>query len=179
MTRTIFSIAVLCAAVFTPARAARAQVDLKSLTKQAQTGNVAAESLLGELYTSGRGVPQNDEEAAKWLRKAADQGDVDAEYDLGYLFQHGKGVRQDDSQAAAWYTKAAEKGNDWADVNLGFLYERGRGVKQDYAEAARLYRDAAEQRFRPGRVQPGSGLRARAWRGSGQRRGGQVVPEGG
>ena len=65
MTKSILPMALICAVAFIPAHAVRAQADLKSLTKQAQAGNVSAESLLGELYTSGRGVPQDEAQAAK------------------------------------------------------------------------------------------------------------------
>ena len=37
------------------------------------------------MYDKGKGVPQNDLEAAKWYRLAAEQGDAAAQYTLGLL----------------------------------------------------------------------------------------------
>lgn len=39
-----------------------------------QEAHVQAQYKLGEMYANGRGVPQDDGEAAKWYRKAAEQG---------------------------------------------------------------------------------------------------------
>jgi TPR repeat protein len=39
--------------------------------KLAFRGHVKAQGCLGEMYLSGKGVPQDYAEAAKWLRKAA------------------------------------------------------------------------------------------------------------
>ena len=40
----------------------------------AEQGNADAQSNLGLMYESGRGVPQDYKEAIKWYRLAADQG---------------------------------------------------------------------------------------------------------
>jgi TPR repeat protein len=53
-------------------------------------GIAAAQNNLGEMYQSGRGVPQrSDTEALKWYRLAADQGYARAQYDLGILYEVG------------------------------------------------------------------------------------------
>jgi hypothetical protein len=48
------------------------------------------------MFDKGRGVPQSDVEAARWLRKAADQGDADAQSNLGNMLDQGRGVAQSD-----------------------------------------------------------------------------------
>jgi TPR repeat protein len=71
------------------------------------------------LYDDGRGVPQDNLQAASWYRKAAEQGNADAQYSLGRLYYEGRGVPQDYAQAAAWHRKAAEQGDAVAQGSLG------------------------------------------------------------
>jgi TPR repeat protein len=68
----------------------------------AERGNVAAQSYLGFLFETGRGVPQNYTEAAMWYRRAAEQGDTRAQYSLGLLYDRGFGVPQDIVEASKW-----------------------------------------------------------------------------
>ena len=41
---------------------------------------------------NGRGVPEDDAEAARWYRLAADQGHAIAQHILGIMYAHGEGV---------------------------------------------------------------------------------------
>jgi uncharacterized protein len=45
----------------------------KPLAKQ---GNAIAQTILGVMYSEGKGVPKNEETAVKWYRLAAEQGDA-------------------------------------------------------------------------------------------------------
>src|SRR5438309_10370783 len=99
------------------------QADLSSLKKNAESGDVKAEYLLGWSYMNGTQVPQDYTEAAKWYRKAAAQGSADAEFGLGFLYEQGKGVPQDYRQAVAHYTTAAKRGHATAQNNLASMYE--------------------------------------------------------
>ena len=120
----------------------------------AEQGNATAQSLLGAMYFKGLGVPQDDAEAARWLRLAAEQGDADAQLIIGTMYRTGRGVPQDDAEAARWFRKAAEQGHADAQVNLGAMYGLGLGVPRDDATAhmwlnlaaAQGSADAAEQR---------------------------------
>jgi len=58
----------------------------------AERGTASAQYSLGSIYLSGRGLPRDYKEAAKWLRKAADHGEADAQSDLGYMYAEGRGV---------------------------------------------------------------------------------------
>ena len=87
------------------------------------------------MYINGRGVPQDNVQAALWLRKAAEQGNRNAQVVLGGLYSDGQGVPQDNTRAVFWYRKAAEQGDDYAQYHLGGLYDKGRSIPQDYAEA--------------------------------------------
>jgi TPR repeat protein len=68
----------------------------------AERGNAAAQSYLGFLFETGRGVPQNYTEAAMWYRRAAEQGDSLAQYSLGLLYDKGFGVPRDIIEASKW-----------------------------------------------------------------------------
>ena len=68
----------------------------------AERGNAPAQSYLGFLFETGRGVPQNYTEAAMWYRRAAEQGDSRAQYSLGLLYDRGHGVPQDIVEASKW-----------------------------------------------------------------------------
>ena len=104
-----------------------------------------AQFILGGMYVTGRGVPQDDAEAVAWYRRAAEQGHALAQSNLGAMYDQGRGVPQDDAEAVAWYRRAAEQGHALAQSNLGAMYDQGRGVPQDDAEAVAWYRRAAEQ----------------------------------
>ena len=68
----------------------------------AERGNATAQTHLGFLFETGRGVPQNYTEAAMWYRRAAEQGDSRAQYSLGLLYDRGQGVPQDIIEASKW-----------------------------------------------------------------------------
>jgi TPR repeat protein len=72
----------------------------------AEQGNPAAQSYLGFMFETGRGVPQNYTEAAMWYRRAAEQGDSPAQYSLGLLYDRGQGVPRDIVEASKWLNLA-------------------------------------------------------------------------
>ena len=113
--------------------------------KAAEHGNILGQNNLGQMYLNGRGVKQNDAQAAHWYRKAVEQGSELGQILLGFMYEHGRGVVQDPVEAARLYRKAAEQGVDIARVYLANIYKSGPGVKQNDAQAAHWYREAAEQ----------------------------------
>jgi TPR repeat protein len=68
----------------------------------AEQGVPAAQSYLGFMFETGRGVPQNYTDAAMWYRRAAEQGDSLAQYSLGLLYDKGFGVPRDIVEASKW-----------------------------------------------------------------------------
>ena len=122
--------------------AAQALADLRA---SAEAGDAEAQFILGGIYITGVGVPQDAAEAVAWYRRAAEQGHARAQYNLGGMYREGVGVPQDAAEAVAWYRRAAEQGHATAQNNLGAMYDQGRGVPQDAAEAVAWYRRAAEQ----------------------------------
>ncbi len=105
-----------------------------------------AEFMLGMLYDSGKGVPQDQAAAASWYRRAAEQNHLAAQLFLGVLLYSGQGVKQDVAEAAHWFQMPADSGNDKAQFYLGAMYERGAGVRQNTTEAVRWLTRSAAQR---------------------------------
>jgi TPR repeat protein len=100
---------------------------------------------LGNMYREGKGVQQDNTQAAAWYRKAADQGDAAAQFNLGLMYLHGEGVQQDFKQALAWCQRAADQGMAKAQCCLGVMYHDGEGVQQDSKQAAAWCQRAADQ----------------------------------
>ena len=113
--------------------------------KGAELGDPWSQLKLGLMYENGKGVDQDDEEAARLYRLAAEQGEALGYNNLALMYEDGKGVDQDYEEAARLYRLAAKQGDALGQTYLGVMYEDGKGVEQDYEEAARLYRLAAEQ----------------------------------
>ncbi|WP_334510148.1 tetratricopeptide repeat protein [Bradyrhizobium sp. AZCC 1693] len=67
---------------------------------------MSAQTYLGFMFETGRGVPQNYTEAAMWYRRAAEQGDGRAQYSLGLLYDRGHGVPRDVVEASKWLNLA-------------------------------------------------------------------------
>jgi len=113
---------------------------LKELAPLAEQGNVKAQGILGEMYSSGSGVSQDHAKAVFWYRKAAEQGSGSAQTYLGVMYEKGISVPQDDKEAASWFHKAAEQGHGEALYILGGMYERGQGaIQADLVQAHKWF----------------------------------------
>lgn len=123
----------------------RAALHATAVRRAAERGDSVAQVRLGYLYLTGKGVPQDFGEAAKWNRKAAEKGHAAAQDWLGYLYETGKGVPQDFGEAATWYRRAAEQGEAEAQRHLALLYAQGKGVAKDLGEALKWCRKSAGQ----------------------------------
>ena len=136
------------------------------IRRQAEQGNVSAQSYLGFMYETGEGVPQNGAEAVKWYRLAADQGDAVAQINLGLMYANGRGVLEDAPEAVKWLRLAADQGVAAAQFNLGVMYANGGGLPEDYvlgyawlnlaatqgSETAREYKDDLQERMTAGQI---------------------------
>ena len=117
--------------------------ELRITRPLAESGTAWAQTFLGGSYDNGEGVPQDDQEAAKWYRLAAGQGYAPAQSNLGVMYENGEGVLQDYKEAVKWYRLAAEQGLGKGQSNLGDMYENGRGVVQDNIRAHMWFNLAA------------------------------------
>ena len=115
-----------------------------SLRQAATGGDPAAEYEVALRHLDGRGVPQNLEEAARWLERSAKAGLAPAQFRLGGLYEKGQGVKKNLDTARRHYVAAAEKGNAKAMHNLAVMYSEGVDGKPDYKAASLWFRKAAE-----------------------------------
>lgn len=123
-------------------------VALRELAPLAEKGESKAQAILGQMYSSGSGVPQDHAKAAFWYRKAAEQGQVKAQTSLGVMYKEGLGVSQDEKEAALWFHKAAEQGHGEALYTLGVMYERGQGaITADLVQAHKWFSIAVAAGF--------------------------------
>jgi TPR repeat protein len=111
----------------------------------AESGSAKAQSYVGSMYESGRGVERNYTEAIRWFLMAAEHSDPYSQSHVGYLYEKGLGTARDEKVAAQWYAKAAEQGNDYSEARLASMYRDGRGVAQDFQQAANWFSKAADQ----------------------------------
>jgi TPR repeat protein len=77
------------------------------LAPLASRGYLRAQTLLGFMYESGQGVPQNYYAATHWYQLAAERGDPDAQSLLGLMYDKGHGVPLDEVLAYKWLNLAA------------------------------------------------------------------------
>src|SRR5258706_4627272 len=73
----------------------------------AEQGVARAQNNLGVMYESGKGVPQDLNEAVKWYRLAAEQGYAGAQNNLGLIYALGRGAPRDPVLAYMWFSLAA------------------------------------------------------------------------
>jgi TPR repeat protein len=111
----------------------------------AENGNARAQSYVGSMYESGRGVERDYAEAIRWFLMAGEQGDAYSQSHLGYLYENGLGAARDEKLAAEWYAKAADQGEAYGEARLGGMYRDGRGLAQDFQQAAKWFSKAADQ----------------------------------
>ena len=112
----------------------------------AEQGHSGAQGALGIMYANGTGVPQDDNEALRWIR-------LDAERRLHHARTRPRPVYDDEeyvvpareTEAARFARLAAEQGDAEAQYVVGIMHEVGYQVGGSGTEAARWYRLAAEQ----------------------------------
>jgi len=112
---------------------ATAYKEFKALAEQ---GNAEAQNNLGIMYEYGRGVPEDDTEAAKWFLKAAEQGNRFAQLSLGIMYECGAGVPQDYVLAYMWLNLAAAQDSAGAEKERDSVAEKM--TPAQIAEAQRL-----------------------------------------
>src|SRR5688572_26275073 len=98
---------------------------LVALVNCAARGHAEDQYRLGGMFAQGVEFPEDDVEAARWLRMAADQGHAAAQHDLGLMYAEGEGVAEDHAEAVRLYRLAAAKGYAPAQGNLGLMYDNG------------------------------------------------------
>jgi len=82
---------------------------LRLLWPLAEQGDPTAQTILGNMYDEGKGVPQDYEEAVKWCRLAAEQGFPQGQDNLGQMYFEGRGVPKSYVEAYKWFNLAASQ----------------------------------------------------------------------
>lgn len=72
-------------------------------------GDAKAQGMVGYLYETGKGVPQDFVVSAQWYGCAAEQGDPTAQYLLGLAYDKGRGVPIDVVLSQKWLILAAAR----------------------------------------------------------------------
>ena len=101
------------------------------------------ESVLGDKYYYGHGLPVDYVKALHLYTIAADKGYSPAMASLASMMREGVGRKKDMLGALSWYRKAAECGNVDASCALGQMYEAGEGVVRNLETAIEYYQQAA------------------------------------
>ncbi|RIY00925.1 sel1 repeat family protein [Aureimonas flava] len=109
----------------------------------ANLGDPAAQTLLGEIYGRGLGVPRDETEAARWYGIAAKAGVPEAQFRYAMLLIEGRAVPPDDATARDLMKAAADAGNPLAAYNYGQMLIRA-SPTGGFTEAAAYFRKAAE-----------------------------------
>lgn len=112
--------------------------------KKAQTGDAAAMTQAGDMYSQGAGVPADDEFGVEWYTKAAAKGDADGMTRLGERKMAGRGVAKDEPAAVKLFIAASDKGSARAMVEMAKAYLNGTGVPTDDPRAFQWLERAAD-----------------------------------
>ena len=93
--------------------------EIQSFRQRAEAGDVNAQRALSGAYLNGMGVPQNYEEAAKWIRPAAEREDDIAQCLLGMMHYRGNGVRQNHAEAINLFPSRRHAGKHYRAIFYG------------------------------------------------------------
>ena len=141
------SVLILLSCIYTgPARGEDGILTLAEVTRQANSGDPDAQTILGALYQLGNIVPLDLKLAAAWYAKAAAQGNATAQAHLGALYVEGRGVPKDVEKGIALISRSAEQGTPIGIARLGKAYLSGIGVPSDPERALKLLNKAADMK---------------------------------
>jgi hypothetical protein len=87
---------------------------VQCLRQEAEQGDRIAQFYLGFAYYMGDKIPQDRQEAAKWIRRSADQGYSIAQYVLALMYAAGFGVPKDIVREHVWLNLLAAQGLEFA-----------------------------------------------------------------
>ena len=105
----------------------------KTLLPLARKKDARAMYLVGVMYETGRGVPQDDPTAAGWLEGSAKAGNASAQYLLARMTIEGRGVEKSREKGVALLRAAAEQGHK---ESVALLARLGAGPAPDAASGA-------------------------------------------
>lgn len=89
----------------------------RGFQRLAEHGSAVAETMLGVMYATGRGVRENPAIAAGWFHRAASRGYGPAQIALSDAFASGSGVGRDVHEAYFWALAATTGGDRSAEAS--------------------------------------------------------------
>jgi len=119
-----------------------AELVISNLEKMAEKGDSHAMLLLGNIYYTGKGVPQSYKEATKWYETAAEGLEPYGLCNLGYCYFYGRDMKVNYKRAYECFSLAAYMYNPNAMYKLGDMYYYGNHVSEDKDAAYYWYREA-------------------------------------
>ena len=125
---------------------------IEDWTQAAKDGHIGAAWVLGNLYDSGKGVPQSDAKAHNYYLQAAKGGQPDAATKMGLIYLNGKksiDVKPDYAVAVRMFEIGALAAKPDAQYYLAMMYYKGRGVAVDRTEGLRWLLLSAKKRYAP------------------------------
>lgn len=97
------------------------KIAFSQYSKKANSGSVAAQTVVGNLYYLGLGVKQDKLTAARWYLKAALKGYVPAQINLGQMYWNGQGLPLRPLKAMGWFHLARKNGSERADGHIRYM----------------------------------------------------------
>ncbi len=116
----------------------------KGMREAAISGDPTAQYLVARHFHEGKIVPQNDGNAAIWIKKAAAQDYPPAVYRLAAMHERGRGVNKDLPRAFELYQQAAGDEHIVAMYNLSVFYLSDKIGKKDLKKSAYWLQQAAQ-----------------------------------
>lgn len=107
-----------------------------------------AMGFLAALMTLGKGIEQDTEEAAAWVRQGAVRGDIFSQLAFGVCLACGRGVKANDMEASYWLFQAGRSGHPVAISVLSDVVGRNPGVLGVHFSAEE-YHDLVMQMKKP------------------------------
>ncbi|MDG5786157.1 hypothetical protein QA612_01545 [Evansella sp. AB-P1] len=122
------------------------KIDFLERLQDAKQGNPESQYMVGAMYTSGKGVDVNDQEAFYWFFEAAKQNHHGALEIIPHLFYRGKGVAENPTKAFYWMWRLGEElGKAKDQLIIGSMFLEGYGTDVDYNKAFDWFMRAAKQ----------------------------------
>ncbi len=76
----------------------------------ADFGSAGAQTMLGHMHLTGKGVPQSAGKSFIWFYRAAERGYAPAQLALGRAYVQGQGVKRNKIRGALWFSLVTARG---------------------------------------------------------------------
>lgn len=112
---------------------------------RAEKGDGAAQTLLAEMFSQGKGVRRSIKDAVFWYGEAAKSGNPVAMFKYSLMLLDGEHVARDRTLAQNYMSRAAEAGNALAEFNWAQMLAGDDAGDEGLAKALPFYEKAADQ----------------------------------